>query len=165
MLQVVVDTNVWVKVDEVVVETETDADKQCVISCQEWLEHFITSEDRLVVDNYDTYAILTEYRNNVRPGGVAENLLNELTGRLFHRLVLKTIQLDTHGFAILPSPFHLTHRKDRKFVAVAIQCDPYATIHNATDRDWSKDKEYLTEHGLTVHELCPDCIAQLLTEG
>ena len=160
MSEVVVDTNVWVKVDEAVIETETDEERQCVISCQEWLEYFITSEDRLVVDTYDTHAILTEYRNNVRPGGIAENLLNELTGRLFHRLELKAIQLDSDGFAILPSPFHLAHGKDRKFVAVAIQCDPYATIHNATDTDWSKECEQLAENRLTVHELCPDYIEQ-----
>ncbi len=162
MSEVVVDTNVWVKVDEVVAETETDEEKQCIISCQQWLEQFIAGEDSLVVDSYDTHAILTEYRNNVRPGGVAENLLNELTGRLFHRLVLKAIQLDLDDFAILPPTFDLTHGKDRKFVAVATQCEPYAPIYNATDSDWAMDKDSLTEHGLTIHELCPDYIAQLL---
>ena len=162
MSEVVVDTNVWVKVDEVVSDTESDEEKQCIISCQQWLEKFITGDDRLVVDHYDTHSILTEYRNNVRPGGVAENLLNELTGRLFHRLVLKTIQVGSDGYAILPSPFHLTHHKDRVFVAVAIQCNPYAIVHNATDSDWAKDREFLIEQGLTIHELCPDYIAQLM---
>lgn len=158
MSEVVVDTNVWVKVDEVVADTETNEEKQCIISCQQWLEHFISSEDRLVVDTYDTHAILNEYRNNVRPGGVAESLLNELTGRLFHRLILKTIQIDTDRFAILPPPFHLTHGKDRMFVAVAVQCDPYAPIYNATDTDWAKERDQLLDLGLTINELCPDYI-------
>ena len=165
MSEVAVDTNVWVKVDEIVAETETDEEKQCITSCQSWLEHFITSEDRLVVDSYETHLILTEYRNNVRPGGVAENLLNELTGRLFHRLVLKAIHLDLDGFAILPSPFHLTHGKDRVFVAVAIQCHPFAVIFNATDSDWAKDREQLAEQGLTIHELCPGYIAKTMAQA
>lgn len=160
MSEVVVDTNVWVMVDEIVADMETDEEKLCILACQDWLEQFSANEDSLVVDGFQTYLILSEYRRNVRAGGVAESLLNDLSGHLFHRLVLKPIGLDEDGNAILPPPFSLTHGKDRKFVAVAIQCDPYATIHYATDIGWAHDREQLESNGLTIHELCPDYIDQ-----
>ena len=163
MSEVVVDTNVWVKVDEEVAEMETEEEKQCIIASQSWLEQFISSDDRLVVDSFATYAVMTEYRRNVRRGGVAENLLNELTGRLYGRLVEKKIELDKNGIAILPPPFHLSDPEDRKYVAVAVQCQPFATIYNATDADWAEDRKILTEHGLTIYELCPDYIEQIMT--
>ena len=163
MSEVVVDTNVWVKVDEIVTEMKTAEERKCIESCQDWLEQFLSSDDRLVVDSFATYAIVTEYRRNVRPGGVAENLLNELTGRLFGRLVEKNIELDRNGIAILRPPFHLSDPEDRKFVAVAVQCQPFATIFNATDADWTQDRKTLTEHGLTINELCPDYIELIMT--
>lgn len=83
MSEVVVDTNVWVMVDEEVTDLKTEEEKECILACQHWLEEFIDSDDRLVVDDFSTYIIISEYRRNVRRGGVAESLLNELTGRLF----------------------------------------------------------------------------------
>ena len=158
MSEVVVDTNVWVKVDENVKEVDSDEEKQCIFACQDWLDQFVNSEDHLIIDDYTTWKIMSEYRNNVRRGGVAENILNELLKNLFHRLVMKKIRLDQDGTAVIPRPIQLTHGKDRKFVAVALQCDPYATIFYATDRGWAADKAQLQENGLNIHELCPEYI-------
>ena len=165
MSEVVVDTNVWVMVDEAVTDLKSEQERDCILACQRWLEDFTDSDDRLVVDNYDTYVIISEYRRNVRPGGVAENLLNELTGRLLHRLVLKPIQLDQDGFAILPAPFTLSHAKDRVFLSVAIQCVPLASIYFATDTDWAEDQANLEEQGLTIIALCPDYIGERMRGG
>lgn len=165
MSEVVVDTNVWVKVDEEVLELNADEEKDCILACQRWLEDFIDSNDKLVVDGFASYVILSEYRRNVRPGGVAENLLNDLTGRLFHRLALKPIELDRNGYAILRAPFSLKHGKDRVFLAVAIQCEPYASIFFATDTDWAQDLANLEKQGLTIIALCPDYIRERLSEG
>ena len=164
MSEVVVDTNVWVMVDEEATHMRAEEEKECILACQRWLETFISSDDRLVVDGFSTYAIISEYRRNVRPGGVAENLLNELTSRLFHRLILKEIQLDSNDFAILPEPFYLRHEKDRMFVAVAIQCEPFAPIYFATDTDWADEQTYLEEQGLIIHALCPDYIDERLRQ-
>ncbi len=164
MSEVVVDTNVWVMVDEEATDLKSEEERQCILACQRWLEEFIDGDDRLVVDDYSTYIILSEYRRNVRPGGVAENLLNELTGRLFHRLTLKKIRRDRDGFAVLPAPFALTHGKDRVFVAVAIQCDPFASIYFATDTDWADDRANLEDQGLAIVALCPDYIQERLRE-
>ena len=145
-------------VDKTVTELGANEDGDCVRACQMWLEEFILGDDRLVVDSFKTYLIISEYRNNVVRGGVAENLLNLLASTLFSRILQQHIELDANGFARLPEPFSLTHGKDRKFVAVAIQCDPYASILNATDTDWGKEDNLLREHGLTVRELCPEYI-------
>ncbi|HVA46285.1 MAG TPA: hypothetical protein VNH11_07920 [Pirellulales bacterium] len=44
---------------------------------------------------------------------------------------------------------------DRKWVAVALGCDPIANIDNATDTDWWNDREALVRHGIEVNFLCP----------
>ena len=165
MSELVVDTNVWVMVDGDVTGMITADERECILACQSWLESFIRSHDRLAVDSFATHRILSEYRRNVRPGGIAESLLNELTGRLFHRLAEKEVQLDADGFAILPAPFHLTHAKDRIFVAVAIQCSPFATIFYATDTDWAADQAELQSLGLQIVGLCPSYIERRLREG
>lgn len=164
MSEVVVDTNAWVMVDEEISGLQSEGERDCILACQRWVEEFIDSDDRLVVDDFNTFVILSEYRRNVRPGGVAENLLNELTERLFHRLVLKPVQLDQNDFAILPAPYTLNHAKDRVFLAVAIQCDPFASIYFATDTDWAQDRANLEEQGLTIIALCPDYISERMRE-
>ncbi len=156
MSEVVVDTNVWVMADEVVAEAETDEEKLCIKSCEQWLQDFVNGDDRLVLDDYVTWQIMTEYRNNVRGGGIAESILNRLSSIIFHRLVLKEIDLDPDMIAIVPSPLDQIHKNDRKFVAVAIRCEPFATICHATDRGWVDNQRLLEEYGLTIHGLCPE---------
>ena len=158
MSDIVVDTNVWVMVDIIVKELDGSEDQDCVRSCQLRLEKFIVGDDRLVVDSLNTYAIISEYRRNVKRGGVAENLLNQLVNVLFDRLVQKVIRFDENGFVELPQQLMSLHRKDRMFVAVDMACVPYAPILNATDTDWAKEKQQLVENGLTIHELCPEYI-------
>ena len=165
MPEVVVDANVWRMVDGEATAMQSEEEKNCILACQEWLESFILGDDRLVIDSFATYRIMSEYRRNVRPGGVAESLLNELSGRLFHRIVLKEIVLDADGVAVLTAPFRLTHAKDRVYIAVAVQCEPYAPILNATDTDWEKDRELLFQQGLPVLELCPDYVRLILRQG
>ena len=158
MSELVVDTNVWVMVDKVVEDTETEEEKQCINSCQQWLELFVSGDDLLVLDDFATWQIMTEYRNNVRSGGVAESILNRLSSTIFHRLVLKPIDFDSDRIAIVPSPLDRIHKKDRKFVAVAMQCEPFATIYHATDRGWVTNRPLLEENGLTVLGLCPQLV-------
>ena len=156
MSDIVVDTNVWVMVDKLIGEVDTEQEKDCIGACADWLRQFIQGEDRLVVDS--TYKVLSEYRRNVKKGGIAENLLNQLTNRLFHRLVQKPIKFDVNGHAILPADIAFADPEDRKFIALAIQFHPYAPIYNATDTDWSEAVNRLAERGLTIYELCPDYI-------
>ena len=48
---------------------------------------------------------------------------------------------------------------------LAISREPYAPIYNATDTDWSKERDQLESHGLTIHELCLDYVQRRLIEG
>lgn len=165
MSDIVVDTNVWVMVDKDVSELEESEDRNCVRSCQVWLERFIIGEDRLVVDSFNTYAIISEYRRNVKRGGIPENLLNQLVTVLFDRLIQIDIRFDDDGFAELPEQLMSLHGKDRKFVAVAIECDPYAPILNATDTDWAQEKQLLADNEVTIIELCPEYIKAKLSHA
>ena len=158
MSDIVVDTNVWVMVDKSIGEVDTEQEKACIGACADWLRQFIEGEDRLVVDSLATYKVLSEYRRNVKKGGIAESLLNQLTNLLFHRLVQMPIEFDGNGHAVLPEWIAFHDPADRKFIALAIQFHPYAPIYNATDTDWSEAVNRLAERGLTIYELCPSYI-------
>ncbi|MCY4538981.1 MAG: hypothetical protein OXE52_12240 [Chloroflexi bacterium] len=145
-------------VDNTVTEVGNSEDRDCIRACQLWVESFIANDDRLVVDSFKTYEIISEYRRNVERGGVAENLLNQLLNVLFDRLIQIEIRFGDDGFAELPEQLLSLHGKDRKFVAVAIKCVPYAPILNATDTDWAQEKQLLAENEVTVIELCTDYI-------
>ncbi len=155
MADIVVDTNVWVMVDKPISEVNTEAEKDCIIACADWLQGFIESDDRLVVDSLVTYKVISEYRRNVKKGGIAESLLNQLTGRLFYRLVERQIEFDEDGYAILPEGIDFEDPADHKFIALAMTSNPYAPIYNATDTDWAKEAEGLKQQGFTIYELCP----------
>ena len=155
MSDIVVDTNVWVLADRITsLSEETPKDEaDCITSCYNWLRDFVTSDDRLVVDL--TYRIMKEYRDNIPAGGLAEQELNKLESQLISRLVFKQIDFDKNGYAVLHEPFELEDESDRKFLAVAVECEPYAPILNATETDWAQEKQQLVENGITIHELCP----------
>ena len=64
----------------------------------------------------------------------------------------------TRGFKVLPSnTFDLS---DRKFLAVAVVSG--ATVINAIDSDWTKNKMLMSQVGVRVEELCPQVIKRKL---
>lgn len=156
MTDVVVDTNVWAMVDKTIADVDSIEELDCIEACQEWLKFFTTSDDRLIIDWM--YKILSEYRQQIKQGGLAEQLLNQLESKPRDRLVESEIEFDEHGYAVLPDDITFEDGNDRKFIAVAIQSDPFAPIYNATDTDWEKEKPALIAYGLEIHELCPDYI-------
>ena len=93
-------------------------------------------------------------------GGFAEQELNKLETQSGKRFVGQQIEFDDHGHAILPPQIAFHDPTDRKFIALAMQFDPYAPIYNATDTDWTKEK--LAERGFAIYELCPDYIQSKL---
>ena len=57
-------------------------------------------------------------------------------------------------------------RDDRMFVATALKCDPTGEIFNAVDSDYRESRAGLTSIGISVIELCADCLKSLAgTEG
>lgn len=162
MSDIVIDANVWAMADRQITEELPIEEEKCIKACRDWLENFVVGDDRLVVDWQ--YAIISEYRRNISSNGFSEQLLNKLESVSRTRFTGVTLEVDRDNHAILPQGLTLDDPSDRKFVAAAIRCDPHALIYNAADTDWSMAGEQLSRHGLIVHELCPDYIAQLLPE-
>ena len=156
MSDIVVDANVWAMADRPIIAGLSKEEENCIRVCRDWLEQFVRSEDRLIVDW--TYRIISEYRRNISVGGFAEQELNKLEAQSGKRFIGISLEFDEHGHAILPADIAFADPEDRKFIALAIQFHPYAPIYNATDTDWSEAVNRLAERGLTIYELCPDYI-------
>jgi hypothetical protein len=159
MTDYVVDTNVWVKAEEI--EHAQASDEQCATQCLEWLRDFVTGQNRLVLD--DRYMILGEYRKNIMRGGLAEQWLNQLeTKPRDVRLVELPIKVDKDGYAEVPPPLAILDASDRKLVAVALAHKPIPPIVDATDTGWARARQALESVGITVHELCMTYIDEKL---
>ena len=163
MTDIVVDANVWAMADRLIIEGLSKEEENCIKACRDWLERFVKSEDRLIVDG--GYRIILEYRRNIRDGGFAEQELNKLETQWSKRFVGRQIELDDSGHAILPAPIIFDDPADRKFIAVAMSSIPYAPIYNATDTDWAEAMDRLAEQGFTIYELCQDYIQSKLTDA
>lgn len=135
-------------------------EKTCALACVEWGSSFSKGSEQLAVDI--GWKIISEYRENIQRGGLAERYLNEFFSHPWERIVFVKIEYDKDGHAILPHPTLIADPSDRKFVAVALHFHPPALIVNATDTDWEKERDKLTAAGITVQELCPEYIAQKL---
>ncbi|MBZ0275735.1 MAG: hypothetical protein K8I60_06305 [Anaerolineae bacterium] len=155
---VVVDTNVWVQLDQVSVIDPHQ--KRCVLACLEWASAFINSQAGIAFDS--AYKILAEYWNNIQPGGLAEEYLKELLAYPGLRLHFVMVEYDGNGHAVLPEHITVDDASDRKFVAVVVQFDPTAPIINASETDWAKNRPGLAENGIHVEELCPDLVQNQL---
>ncbi|MAS35008.1 MAG: hypothetical protein CL610_13445 [Anaerolineaceae bacterium] len=155
MVAKVVDSNVWVIMDDL-------QEKACALVCVEWGSSFSNGEDKLAVDR--SWKIISEYRENIQKGGLAERYLNEFFSQPWERIEFVDIELDRDGIALLPDSNLISDPSDRKFVAVALRFEPPALIINATDTDWAKDHDKLATAGITVQELCPAYIQEKLKE-
>jgi hypothetical protein len=156
----VVDTNVWVNIDKI--PPASEAEHQCVLACAKWGKSFNTSSDdhKIAVDI--TWKILTEYRANIKKGGLAEQYLNKVLSQPITRIQFVEVPFDAQGYAILPDALVIDDKDDRKWVAVALKFDPPLPILNATDTDWIKDKSNLAQANIQVTELCGDYIQEKL---
>lgn len=157
----IVDTNVWANMDNLPPKNALEA--QCLLACLDWGKAFSEGDERhkLAVDI--GWKILNEYRGQIKQGGLAERYLNEILSQPITRLILRQIEYDENGHAILEDETLMTDPSDRKFVAVALTFNPPVPIVNSTDTDWAKDKAQLDEAGIPVLELCPDYIASKMS--
>lgn len=155
----VIDTNIWANMDKI--PPKSEAERQCILACIEWGKAFNegTDDDQIAVDL--AWKILTEYRKNVKPGGLAERYLNTLLSQPITRLKLVKIDFDRNGHAIVPADLEIDP-SDRKFVAVALAFEPPVPILNSTDTDWEKSKAKLSGYKIEVRELCADYVQEKL---
>ena len=162
MLKVVVDTNVWATAGKSIAEVETIEEADCIEHCADWIVEFLDGNYKLIVDSIGK--VIDEYQYYILPGRFPESELNRLYSELWGRLEYVEIEFDEGGHAVLPKTVFFHDPADRKFVALALACDPYAPIYNATDTDWAKEHEELANHGLTIREICPEYIAMRLSK-
>ena len=160
MNNIVVDTNVWFAAGKLASEVETLEEADCIESCIDWTSAFLSGDKRVLVDTAGK--VFDEYWAYVSLGRFPGSSLFELYNNLWERFETREIDFDEDGFAILPEKISFHDLADRKFVALALSCTPFAPIFNASDTDWEKEREPLAQNGLTVHELCPDYIEVML---
>ena len=95
-----------------------------------------------------------------RLGAFPGSKLFELFNHIWGRFETVDVSFDDDGYALLPEPISFHDAADRKWIALAIAISPFAPIYNAADTDWAKEREQLAQHGLTIHELCPEYIRE-----
>ena len=157
MLRVVVDTNVWATAGKSIADVYTIEEADCIEHCTDWIMELLDGPRKVIVDTDGK--VIDEYTFYILHGRFPESELHRLYSELWGRLEQVEIEFDEAGYAVLPEALKFHDPADRKFVALALAVDPYAPIYNATDTDWTKEREQLEAAGIFVEELCPDYIS------
>ncbi|MCY4465736.1 MAG: hypothetical protein OXE46_09395 [Chloroflexi bacterium] len=140
MANIVVDTNVWITASKDPEEVSTMEEIACIRACVVWARYTVAGKDRILVDNKGY--VVREYNRYMKPGNLPDSIRAELYSKLFDRIEPMAIEFDDSGFATLPDNVTFHDPDDRVYVALAISCDPFAPIYNATDSDWAKESEH-----------------------
>ena len=163
LTSIVVDTNVWATAGKSVADVDTIEEADCIEYCADWIQWFLESNCKILVDSEGK--VIDEYQTYIGQGRLPESKLSQVYSELWGKLEFKVIQFDGSGYAILPEYISFHDLADRKFVALALTCEPYAPIYNSLDTDWAKEKQQLVENGLTIHELCPAYIEAIMSRA
>lgn len=157
----VVDTNVPIVANG----RSVQADPECVLNCLAALES-IRMEGIIVLD--DGSRILREYMNKLGMSGqpgVGDLFMkwvwqNQAVIERCERVEIHERNGDENDFVEFPDDPALAafDRSDRKFVAVARASKLQPPILNAVDSDWRDFESALKRHGVTVNNLCPQCL-------
>jgi hypothetical protein len=159
----VVDTNVAI----VASLRAPQAGPACVLACVDALEQ-VKREGKIVLD--DQSRILDEYMKNLSLSGqpgAGDAFFKWVWQNQGNTAHCEMVEIRPRGngedYEEFPDDPELAgfHRKDRKFVAVALasQLDP--TVLNATDTDWWHYRECLEKHGVRVVFLCSNLMTAL----
>ena len=156
--EVVVDTNVA----KVANGDTKQASLNCVTRCIDELLD-IRQHRCVVLDQGGE--ILDEYERNLEfsgqsPGDEFFRWLWDNQGTHSRRVAI-TVDSD-RGFREFPNDLSLVgfHRKDRKFVAVALASGTNPEILNASDKGWWNYRKPLERHGVSVNFLCPELMPE-----
>jgi hypothetical protein len=157
----VVDTNVAVVANG----NAPQADVECRLACTKKLRKLQEGDKvRVCLDSDDR--ILSEYRKHLSPSGqpgVGDMFMQWIHKNQSNPGVCERVKITSHTkreFKEFPNDTRLANfdRDDRKFVAVALASKHKPFILNAVDRDWSDFQKPLSDCGVKVVELCPQCI-------
>ena len=166
---VIIDTNVMV-----VANGKTSAPQarcKCIIHCQARLAEILRGSEKILLD--DKKRIIQEYKNNLneKGRGHGDQFWRELVRRMWREeeqekvIRVRITPLEGNGtdFEEFPNDdpsLKDFHKKDRKFVAIAIayQHDhgQEAPILQAEDSGWAEFRADLAAHGVQVDSICED---------
>lgn len=156
--EVVVDTNVA----KVANGEAEQAGSSCVTRCIDELLD-LRRHRRVVLDQGGE--ILEEYERNLdfsgaNPGDEFYRWLWFNQGTCSRKVPITADP--SRGFREFPDDPDLKgfHRKDRKFVAVALASGAGPEILNASDTDWWNHREPLRRHGVEIKFLCPELMPE-----
>lgn len=141
----------------------TQANERCQIECIRTLRK-IVKNGIAVID--DAGEIIMKYRQNLSgkgQPGVGDAFLKHVYDHQYNKRKVQRLVLsvDEHGHYIdFPKDPRLKNfdPSDRLFVALALASPKRAYIINAVDSDYSHHRQPLRSAGVSVIELCSDCL-------
>jgi len=170
---VIVDTNV------IVIANDTDDErKDCRDRCRERLQAIISHGEKVVID--DRQAILREYRRYANPNnrkGIGDVFVKTLLQNLKNPEICAMVHItplsgNGNDFAEFPNDDEALvsfHKKDRKFIAVALahqhDVGETPTILLAIDRGWLQFTDAFASHGVSVDLICEEDIQRPRQRG
>ena len=167
---VIIDTNVMVVANGRTAAPQ--ATQECVIRCQARLAEILRGSEKVLLD--DKKRIIQEYKNNLneKGRGHGDRFWQELVRRMYRYggnqekvIIVPITPLAGNGteFEEFPNDdisLKDFHKKDRKFVAVALahrrDSGQEAPILKAEDSGWEEFKTALAAHGIRVDSICDD---------
>ena len=166
---VIIDTNVMVVANGR--DAAPQATQECVILCRTRLAEVLRGSERILLD--DKKRIIQEYKNNLneKGRGYGDRFWQELVRRMWREgeqekvIMVHITPLEGNGtdFEEFPNDdasLKDFHKKDRKFVAVALvyQRDfgQEAPILKAEDKGWEEFRDALAAHSVRVDSICED---------
>ena len=170
---VIVDTNV------IVIANDTDDKREdCRDRCQDRLQQILFQGEKVVVD--DGWRIFGEYEDNVKPNtrkGIGAIFVKTLMQNLKNPEICTTVHItplagngtDFEEFPNADEALTGFHKKDRKFIAVALAHQRDAgeapPILLAMDRGWLQFTDALANHGVNVDLICEEAIQRPRQRG
>ena len=167
---VIIDTNVMVVANGKAAAPQ--ASKECVIRCRARLAEILRGPEMVLLD--DKKRFIQEYRNNLneKGRGFGDRFWLELKRRFYNPksypetvITVQITPLVENGTEFEEFPkddaaLNNFHKKDKKFVAVALvyqrDAEQVPTILLAIDRGWLEFMNALVNYGVTVDLICEE---------
>ena len=165
---VIIDTNVMVVANGKAAAPQARC--KCIIRCRARLAEILRGSERVLLD--DKKRIIQEYRRNLNEKGreFGDRFWQELVRRMWNsekviRVPITPLAGNGTDFEEFPNDdasLKDFHKKDRKFVAIALayqrDSGQKAPILKAEDSGWEDFQTILAAHGVQVDSICEEDI-------
>ena len=161
-MNVIIDTNILKAANGDSEQVKGDNQLACIL----FLEDIKAQNGCVSVDSLNL--IFEEYSkhcNHKGQPGTGDAFFKWLFNNQGYEYICEKVEItlnDNRGFEEFPNDDQLKgfDKSDRKFVATALKSAFKPTIFNATDSDWLIFSKILEQHGVFIHQLCPDVLPQ-----